>query len=86
MRWSGAILGSMWFFAALVGRAQAPPAAAGLDPKEFHRIQALLEPDLTEPWRTIPWKISLLAAQRTAVKEAKPIFIWAMDGHPLGCT
>ena len=39
-----------------------------------------------EPWRTIPWKIALLDAQRSAAELKKPIFIWAMDGHPLGCT
>ena len=39
-----------------------------------------------EPWRTIPWRTSLLDAQRVAASEGKPIFIWAMDGHPLGCT
>ncbi len=37
-------------------------------------------------WRTIAWKTDLLEAQRTSVAESKPIFIWAMDGHPLGCT
>ena len=37
-------------------------------------------------WRTIPWETSLIAAQNRAVQEQKPIFIWAMDGHPLGCT
>ena len=39
-----------------------------------------------EPWRTIPWEISLINAQNIAAREKKPIFIWAMDGHPLGCT
>jgi hypothetical protein len=39
-----------------------------------------------ETWRTIPWQTDLLAAQRLAVAESKPLFIWAMDGHPLGCT
>jgi hypothetical protein len=37
-------------------------------------------------WRTIPWQVDLLEAQRMAVEQSKPIFIWAMDGHPLGCT
>jgi hypothetical protein len=41
-------------------------------------------PDAT--WRTIPWETDLLEAQRIAVREKKPIFIWAMDGHPLCCT
>ncbi len=39
-----------------------------------------------QPWRKIPWQTDLLAAQKLAVEQARPIFIWAMDGHPLGCT
>jgi hypothetical protein len=41
-------------------------------------------PDAT--WRSIPWELDLLKAQRMAVEQSKPIFIWAMDGHPLACT
>jgi hypothetical protein len=51
----------------------------------FQKLHKQLQPG-KEPWRTIPWKISLLNAQKIAAKEKKPIFIWAMDGHPLGCT
>ena len=39
-----------------------------------------------KPWRSIPWELDLLAAQKLSVEQSKPIFIWAMDGHPLGCT
>lgn len=39
-----------------------------------------------EIWRKIPWKTDLVDAQHAAIAESKPIFIWAMDGHPLGCT
>jgi hypothetical protein len=53
---------------------------------EFNRLHKLLQPSPDEPWRTIPWKITLLDAQRSAAEQRKPIFIWAMDGHPLGCT
>lgn len=38
------------------------------------------------PWRSIPWEMDLLKAQRMAAEQSKPIFIWSMDGHPLGCT
>ena len=38
------------------------------------------------PWRSVPWQTDLLKAQHLAVEQGKPIFIWAMDGHPLGCT
>ena len=53
---------------------------------EFLKLHAELQPNPDEPWRTIPWKISLLDAQRVAAENKKPLFIWAMDGHPLGCT
>lgn len=56
-----------------------------LSDAEFKRLHAELQPG-DSPWLTIPWKISVLNAQRTGAKEDKPIFIWAMDGHPLGCT
>ena len=61
-------------------------SAGELTEAEFRRLHRQLQPASDEPWRTIPWKIALLNAQQTAAKEKKPIFIWAMDGHPLGCT
>jgi hypothetical protein len=33
----------------------------------------------------IPWLTSLWDARIKAAKEGKPILIWEMDGHPLGC-
>jgi len=72
------------FGAAILAAATA--TAGELTRAEFEKLHEQLQPDRSEPWRTIPWKISLLDAQQAAVKENKPIFIWAMDGHPLGCT
>ena len=60
--------------------------AAELSWNEQQQLSKKLCPPADEPWRTIPWKISLLAGQKAAVESKKPIFIWAMDGHPLGCT
>jgi len=60
--------------------------AADLTTTAFTQFKKECKASFNEPWRTIPWKISLLEAQRVAAKEKKPIFIWAMDGHPLGCT
>lgn len=59
---------------------------AELDKSDFETLHESLKPDSTESWRQIPWRISLLEGQRVAAAEGKPIFIWAMDGHPLGCT
>jgi hypothetical protein len=63
-----------------------PLGAGTLTEKEAAELHEQLKPAADEPWRTIPWQVSLLEAQRLAAKEKKPIFIWAMDGHPLGCT
>jgi len=57
-----------------------------LSQQQFQQLHRQLQAPADAPWRTIPWKISLLDAQRAAIDQHKPIFIWAMDGHPLGCT
>lgn len=53
---------------------------------EFKRLRSELTPDSAELWRTIPWRIAVLDGKKAATEAGKPIFIWAMDGHPLGCT
>ncbi len=53
--------------------------------EEFEKLLAELDPK-DEVWKSIPWHVDLLSAQAEAVKQKKPIFIWSMDGHPLGCT
>ena len=60
--------------------------ADGIEPKEFQTLHQELQAPADEPWRSIPWKISLLDARKEAAQRQRPIFIWAMDGHPLGCT
>ena len=64
----------------------AATTAEELAEARFQKLHAELQPDNSALWRTIPWKISVLTAQQIAAGEKKPIFIWAMDGHPLGCT
>ena len=62
------------------------PPSSGLTVDEFRTLHAQLQPAQGESWRTIPWKVSLLEAQASAARTKKPLFIWAMDGNPLGCT
>ena len=61
-------------------------AGQRLTDARYEGLLEMLQPAPEEPWRTIPWKIALLDAQREAAQSNRPIFIWAMDGHPLGCT
>jgi hypothetical protein len=62
------------------------PARAELSKADFDKLRQEVRPDPAATWRSIPWKTSVLAAQNMAAETGKPIFIWAMDGHPLGCT
>ncbi len=39
-----------------------------------------------ERWTDIPWIGELWEGRQKATREEKPLFIWAMNGHPLGCT
>ena len=66
--------------------ASSSSTAEDLTEQRFRQLHKQLQPAADELWRTIPWRTSLLKAQQIAITEKKPIFIWAMDGHPLGCT
>jgi hypothetical protein len=61
------------------------PAVGSLTLEEFNKLHKEVRPRKDEVWRTIPWKLSLLEAQRLAATEQKPIFLWAMAGNPLAC-
>jgi len=54
--------------------------------KQFDTIFDFVVPDKHESkWRQIPWIPSLWEGIETAEKANKPMFIWAMNGDPLGC-
>jgi hypothetical protein len=68
------------------------PAFAGssdkLTEKNFAALHELIQPRPEElVWKEeIPWRTDLWEARREAAASGKPIFLWEMDGHPLGCT
>jgi hypothetical protein len=56
-------------------------------PQSFRELHALIKPHANElAWTKIPWLTSLWEARRRAAEQGKPILLWEMDGHPLGCT
>ncbi len=63
------------------------PAAEPIPPDQFAALHALVKPAASEDrWARIPWRTSLWQARQEAAKAGKPILLWEMDGHPLGCT
>ena len=63
-------------------------SAEHLTEKNLRSLHDLMQPEPEEMiWRdSIPWRTDLWEARREAAAEGKPIFLWEMDGHPLGCT
>ena len=68
----------------LTALALSVPAVAG---DSFRELHTLIKPKATEEaWTRIPWMTSLWEARQKAAEQGKPILLWEMDGHPLGCT
>ena len=62
-------------------------AGEPIPPEQFGRLHALIRPSETEDrWLQIPWMTSLWEARQRAAAQGRPILLWEMDGHPLGCT
>ena len=60
----------------------APPLASD----DAAKLRALIRPlDDEDPFDTIAWEISLWDARKKAAAAGKPVVLWEMDGHPLGC-
>ena len=36
-------------------------------------------------WAEIPWRTDLWEGCREAAVAERPVFLWAMNGNPLGC-
>ena len=68
-----------------------PIAAQGqvpvLDDQSFERWRDYVRPQAKEEcYLEIPWRESFYIAINEARKTDRPILLWAMNGHPLGCT
>ena len=62
-------------------------SALAIDQKSFRELHALIKPKASEQnWEAIPWLTSQWEARERAAAQGKPILLWEMDGHPLGCT
>ncbi len=61
-------------------------AAPPLTPADAAKLRSVIRPIAGEdPFDTIPWETNLWEARKKAAAAGKPILLWEMDGHPLGC-
>ena len=64
-----------------------PSVVAADGPMTLEELHAVISPSEDElAWMKIPWMSDLWEARKKATEEGKPLFLWEMDGHPLGCT
>jgi hypothetical protein len=58
-----------------------------VDETTIRDLLAFIRPKPEEMrWQAIPWQTDLRAARLLAEGAGKPVFLWAMNGNPLGCT
>ena len=71
---------------ATLGGVEVPAfSTASLSGEHFEKLHKAIAPG-KEIWAEIPWETDLAAARARSAKEGKPLLMWIMDGHPLGCT
>ena len=69
-----------------LGAEQRPPALPQAHSALAARISSVLPQPSEERWLQIPWRTNLMRARAEAQRTNKPLFLWVMDGNPLGCT
>ncbi|MEZ5978099.1 MAG: hypothetical protein R3F34_07780 [Planctomycetota bacterium] len=66
---------------------QDEPRPLELTEAEFRSIWERIEPDAEEEaWRTIPWRTTFWQGVVDANELDRPVLLFAMNGHPFGCT
>jgi hypothetical protein len=71
--------------ASAIGCASAPPAR--LDDDGLQAWSRYLTPRDSElAWESLPWLSSYSDGVLAAQEQRRPLLLWVMNGHPLGCT
>jgi hypothetical protein len=69
------------------GEVAAPPAVPVLTDETIRKWIDFIRPsDDDNRWERLEWRTELGAAVEEARALGRPILLWAMNGHPLGCT
>jgi len=67
--------------------APARTRVARLDPDNLQAWSHYLAPQPSElAWESLPWLTSYSDGILAAQEQRRPLLLWVMNGHPLGCT
>lgn len=82
---SAAAMAAITIGALIAIRPQA--ALPELNEQNFDKLMQHIQPTKQEGrWQEIPWRNTFWDAVQEANRAEKPILLWGMNGHPLGCT
>ena len=63
---------------------------AGKVPASFpdleQKIAAVQPTPEEQAFLDIPWRLNIMQARLESLRSGKPMFVWEMNGHPLGHT
>jgi hypothetical protein len=69
------------------GEVQPPPFVPALTDDTLRKWIDYVRPsDADNKWERLEWRTELGAAIQEAKALQRPLLLWAMNGHPLGCT
>ena len=63
------------------------PQALEPNAENFRQWLTFIQPDAKEQaYKEIDWRVKFWDAVTEAKELGRPILLWTMNGHPLGCT
>ncbi len=63
------------------------PSGFSITEDNYASIREQILPKQSElAWMQIPWRPSFHEGVAEARAQGKPVLLWVMNGHPLGCT
>ena len=81
------ILGLLALLPLFGGCATVVPSEFSLTEDNYVSIREQILPKPSElAWTQIPWRPSFHEGVAEAQIQGKPVLLWVMNGHPLGCT
>ncbi len=81
------ILAGIWLGEPVVRGEEPTGVAERLDAANFSQWCDLIRTSDSElAWQQLPWLASFHQGLVEAAREKKPLLLWVMNGHPMGCT
>ena len=81
------ILAGIWLGEPVVRGEEPTGVTERLDADNFSQWCELIRTRDSElAWQQLPWLASFHQGLVEAARENKPLLLWVMNGHPMGCT